>query len=127
MVGKPVCLSVAVRHLYDDANEAQVEVLTGVFGEARMSGSVDTVVVRSEMDHVGQLDLRPEPYAVWSRVAAVGRTSVRLETEIRDGERVMARSRVVEVNVDSHGTASEWHPRHRELFEARLQDSPAGR
>ncbi len=105
---------------FDYANEAQTEVLTGVFKEARVSGTVDTVVVRSEMDHVGQMDLRPEPYDVWSRVAAVGRTSVTLESEIRDGDRVMARSRVVEVNVDRKGTASEWHPRHRELFEQHL-------
>ena len=40
---------------------------------------------------------------MWSRVAAVGRTSVTFESEIRDGERVMARSRVVEVNVDEDG------------------------
>jgi acyl-CoA thioester hydrolase len=75
------------------------------------------------MDHVGQMDLRPEPYDVWARVAAVGRSSVTLESEIRDGDRVMARSRVVEVNVDASGATAEWHPLHRELFESRL---PAG-
>jgi acyl-CoA thioester hydrolase len=108
---------------FDYAHEAQVEVLTGVFQEARVSGTVNTVVVRSEMDHLGQMDLRPEPYDVWSRVAAVGRTSVTLESEIRDGDRVMARASVVEVNVDEDGTSSEWHERHRELFEQRLVSS----
>jgi acyl-CoA thioester hydrolase len=57
---------------------------------------------------------------VWARVAAVGRSSVTLESQIRDGDRVMARSRVVEVNVDDDGAASAWHPRHLELFEQRV-------
>jgi acyl-CoA thioester hydrolase len=104
---------------FDYVHEAQVDVLSEVFNQARVPGTVDTVVVRSEMDHVGQMDLRPEPYEVWSRVTAVGRTSVTLESQIRDGERVMARSRVVEVNVDGAGAAVEWRPEHRALFEQR--------
>jgi len=104
---------------FDYVHEGQVELMTGVFREARISGTVDLVVARSEMDHVGQLNLRPEPYDVWSRVAAVGRTSVTFESEIRDGERVMARSRGVEVCVDEDGTPRPLHPRHRELFEQR--------
>ena len=106
---------------FDYVHEAQVEVMSGVFQEARISGTVEMVVVRSEMDHVGQVNLRPEPYDVWSRVAAVGRTSVTFESEIRDGDRVMARSRVVEVNVDPDGRPLPHHDRHRELFEERLR------
>jgi len=106
---------------FDYVHEAQVEVMTGVFQEARISGTVDMVVVRSEMDHLGQVNLRPEPYDVWSRVAAVGRTSVTFESEIRDGDRVMARSRVVEVSVDADGRPLPHHDRHRELFEERLR------
>ena len=91
-----------------------------MFQEARIAGTVDMVVARSEMDHLGQMNLRPEPYDVWSRVTAVGRTSVTLESEIRDGDRVMARSRVVEVNVDEDGQPLPHDPRHRELFEERV-------
>lgn len=108
---------------FDYVHEADVEVLTAVFQEARITGTVSTVVVRQEMDHVAQMEVRAEPYAVWSRVADVGRTSVTLESEIRDGldgDRVMARSRVVEVNVDPDGQPAAWHDRHRELFESRL-------
>jgi acyl-CoA thioester hydrolase len=105
---------------FDYVHEAQVEVATGVFQEARISGTVDLVVARSEMDHLGQMNVRPDPYDVWSRVAAVGRTSVTFESEIRDGERVMARSRVVEVNVDEDGHPLVHHPRHLELFEQRV-------
>ena len=106
---------------FDYVHEAQVEVMTGVFQEARISGTVDMVVARSEMDHVGQMNVRPEAYDVWSRVAAVGRTSVTFESEIRDGERVMARSRVVEVNVDEGGHPMAHDPRHLELFEQRVR------
>jgi len=79
------------------------------------------MVVRSETDYVGQMNLRPEPYAVRSRVVAVGHTSASFEQEIRDGDRVMARSRLVEVNVGEDDRPKPWHPRHRELFEERMR------
>ena len=108
---------------FDYVHEAQVEVMTGVFQEARISGTVEMVVVRSEMDHLGQVNLRPEPYDVWSRVADdrpdVG--DVRVRDPRRARGRVMARSRVVEVNVDPDGTPLPHHDRHRELFEERLR------
>ena len=105
---------------FDYVQEAQTDVLTGVFQEARVSGTVETVVVRSEMDHTGQVNLRPEPYDVRSRVLAVGRTSVTFETEILDRDRVMARSRVVEVNVDPDDRPTPWRDEHRALFEQRI-------
>jgi acyl-CoA thioester hydrolase len=110
----------------DYAQIAQVDLLTGVFAEARVNGTVDCVVARSEIDYVGQMNLRPEPYAVRSRVVAVGKHSASFEQEIRDplgGDRVMARSRLVEVNVDEDDRPLPWHPRHRELFEQRLRDA----
>src|SRR4051812_13861969 len=107
----------------DYAQMAQVDLLTGVFREARVNGSVTTVIVRSEIDYVGQMNLRPEPYAVWSRVVAVSEHSVSFEQEIRDGDRVMARNRLVEVNVDEDDAPLAWNPAHRALFELRMQDS----
>ena len=104
------------------AQIAQVELLVGVFQEARINGYVTTVIARSEIDYVGQMNLRPEPYAVRSRVVGIGDTSVTFEQEVRDGERVMARSRMVEVNVGEDEHPLEWKPRHRELFESRLRD-----
>ena len=103
------------------AQIAQVDLLTGVFQEARVSGSVNTVIARSEIDYVGQMVLRAEPYAVRSRVVGVGDTSVTFEQEIRDGDRVMARSRMVEVNVDHDDHPVTWHAGHRELLESRLR------
>ena len=72
-----------------------------------------------------QLNLRPEPYDVWSRVAAVGRTSVTLESEIRDGDRVMARAEWSRSTSTRRATRHRWHPRHRELFEQR-RDAQGG-
>jgi acyl-CoA thioester hydrolase len=108
---------------FDYVHEANLEVLMDVFQEARVSGTVETVVARSEMDHVAQMNLRPEAYDVWSRVSAVGQTSVTLDSEIHDpldGDRLMARSRVVEVNVDPEGRPAPWHEKHHELFVSRI-------
>jgi acyl-CoA thioester hydrolase len=107
----------------DYAQMAQVDLLTGVFQEARVDGTVSTVIVRSEIDYVAQMSLRPEPYAVRSRIVAVGDRSAAFEQEIRDGEQVMARSRLVEVNVDADDRPLAWQPRHRELLEQRMQAS----
>jgi acyl-CoA thioester hydrolase len=107
----------------DYAQMAQVDLLTGVFREARIDGHVTTVIVRGEIDYVGQMNLRPEPYAVRSRVVAVTDHTLSFEQEIRDGERVMARNRLVEVNVDEDDRPLTWHPAHRALFEQRLRDA----
>jgi acyl-CoA thioester hydrolase len=107
----------------DYAQMAQIELLVGVFREAHMNGTVTTVIARSEIDYVGQMNLRPEPYAVRSRVVAVGDRSVSFEQEIRDpdsADRVMARSRIVEVNVDKDDKPVPWHPGHRELLDQRM-------
>jgi acyl-CoA thioester hydrolase len=105
----------------DYAQMAQVDLLVGVFQEAKVNGTVRTVIARSEIDYVGQMNLRPEPYVVRSRVVAVGDRSASFEQEIRDGDRVMARNRLVEVNVDEEDKPLAWNPRHRELVEQRMQ------
>jgi acyl-CoA thioester hydrolase len=107
----------------DYAQMAQVDLMVGVFQEAKVDGTVSTVIARSEIDYVGQMNLRPEPYAVRSRVVALGDRSASFEQEIRDGDRVMARSRVVEVNVGADDRPLAWHPAHRALFEQRMRRS----
>jgi acyl-CoA thioester hydrolase len=110
----------------DYAQMPHLDLLTGVFREAEVNGSVTTMIVRSEIDYVGQMNLRPDPYAARSRVVAVGDTSVGFEQEIRDGARVMARSRIVEVNVDPDHHPLAWHPAHRQLLEQRMRDAASG-
>jgi acyl-CoA thioester hydrolase len=111
-----------VRYL-DYLQDAQTDLAVEVFQEAKVNGTVDLVVVRNEIEYVGQMNLRPEPYAVWGRVEAVGTTSVTYELELRDDDRVMARSRVVTVNLGDDGRPLPIHPRHRELFEQRMADA----
>jgi len=111
-----------VRYL-DYLQDAQTDLAVGVFQEARINGTVDLVVVRSDVDYLGQMNLRPEPYAVWGRVEQVGTTSVTYELELRDDDRVMARSRVVSVNIGEDGRPVPMHPRHHELFEQRRSDA----
>jgi acyl-CoA thioester hydrolase len=110
----------------DYAQMAQVDLLVGVYHEAKVNGTVTNMIVRSEIDYVGQMNLRAEPYAVRSRVVAVGETSVGFEQEIRDGDRVMARTRVVEVNVDEDDRPAPWHPAHRALLVQRMADAGTG-
>ena len=56
-----------------------------------------TVVAQTDVDYRVPILLRPEPYDLWSRVAHVGRTSMVVESEIRDGETLLSRARVVMV------------------------------
>jgi acyl-CoA thioester hydrolase len=111
-----------VRYL-DYLQDAQTDLLVEVFQEARINGDVSLVVARNDIDYVGQLNLRPEPYTVRGRVEEVGRTSVTCGLELRDAERVMARSRVVMVNLGEDDRPAPMHPRHRELFEQRMVDA----
>jgi acyl-CoA thioester hydrolase len=111
-----------VRYL-DYLQDAQTDLAVGVFQEARIDKEVSLVVVRNEVEYVGQMSLRPEPYAVRARVESVGRTSVTYELELRDAQRVMARSRVVTVNMGKDDRPAPMRPRHRELFEQRMVDA----
>ena len=98
-----------VRYL-DYVQEATTNLLLDCLREAAVDGHVDFVVARTEIDYLGQMNLRPEPYDVWARVTDVGTTSVTFEAEIRDGERVMARCRAVEVSLDERRPAAAPHP-----------------
>lgn len=100
--------------------EARTAMYVGVFREARVDGTVDLVVARSEIDYVGQMNLRPEPYDVWTRVATIGTTSFVTESEIRDGDAVMARGRSVMVSLDENGQPKTLHPAHAEGFARRM-------
>ena len=109
-----------VRYL-DYVHEASVDLMLECFREAAVNGDISMVIARTDLDYVGQLNLRPEPYDVWTRVAEVGSTSVTFEAEIRDGDRVMARSRVVEVSVDGDDRPLPLIDEHRAVFERRRE------
>lgn len=58
------------------------------------------VVAQADVEYVRPMVLRPEPYTCWSDVVATGRTSMTIDSEIVDGETVMARGRVTVVFLD---------------------------
>ena len=114
-----------VRYL-DYVQEATTNLLLDCLREAAVDGHVDFVVVRTEIDYLGQMNLRPEPYDVWARVTDVGTTSVTFEAEIRDGERVMARCRTVEVSLDENDRPRPHITEHRAAFERRRDAAVRG-
>jgi acyl-CoA thioester hydrolase len=84
--------------------EARVQLVFGM-AEASAAGTGDgagfaVVVGHTDLDYRGPMYLREEPYDVEVWVGSVGRTSFVVEGEIRDGEQVLSRSRVVVVRVD---------------------------
>jgi acyl-CoA thioester hydrolase len=107
-----------VRYL-DYVQEATTDLMLDCFREAAVEGHMDLVIARTEIDYRGQMNLRAEPYDVWTRVAGVGTTSVAFEAEIRDGDRVMARCRMVKVSLDEHDRPRPLIPEHRAVFERR--------
>jgi acyl-CoA thioester hydrolase len=107
-----------VRYL-DFVHEAAVDLMLDCFREAAVDGQMDTVIARTEIDYLGQLNLRTEPYDLWARVCEVGTTSVTFEVEIRDADRVMARGRMVEVSLDGDDRPTPFIAAHRDTFERR--------
>ncbi|MGA8245828.1 MAG: thioesterase family protein [Nocardioides sp.] len=104
----------------DYLQDAQADLAADVSREAGIDERAALVVTRIEIDYVGQLNLRPEPYDVSCRVEAVGTTSVTFGGEIRDGDRVMARCRIVTTGAGDDGRPTAIDPVQRELFERRL-------
>ncbi len=73
------------------------------------------VVAHTDVDYRRPMLFRLEPYTVTQWVAEVGRRSAVLVGEIRDGEEVLSRSRVVMVAFDKETQRStELNPRQRE-------------
>ncbi len=58
------------------------------------------VVAQTDVDYLAPITLRAESYDCWSQVARVGNTSMTIESEIVDGDQVLARARVVVVFFD---------------------------
>lgn len=61
---------------------------------------ISIVVARIDVDYKVPIMFRPEPYDVWTWVSRVGERSMTVESEIRDGETLLSRSRVVIVFFD---------------------------
>jgi acyl-CoA thioester hydrolase len=116
----------------DEAGNARAGVLLEYFQEARIRylmtlhtrGEKWTqhVVARTDVDYLEPLTYRPEPYTVSSWVAHLGSRSFTIRSEVRDGDRVLARAAVVMVTFDleSQGTA-EMAPEQRASLEREVR------
>ncbi|GAA4679965.1 acyl-CoA thioesterase [Nocardioides nanhaiensis] len=80
------------------------------------------VIAQTDVDYRAPLLFRPEPYDLYTRLARLGTRSFSVESEICDGERVLARARVAMVFFDlESGRSREPDPAVRERLEARLE------
>ncbi len=66
----------------------------------RATGDTRVVVAQTDVDYRVPILFRPEPYDVWSWITRVGTRSFTIESEIRDGETLLSRARVVLVCFD---------------------------
>jgi acyl-CoA thioester hydrolase len=58
------------------------------------------VVAQTDVDYKQPILFRPEPYDCWTAITRVGTRSMTMESEICDGDRVLAQARVVIVFFD---------------------------
>jgi acyl-CoA thioester hydrolase len=100
--------------------EATTNLSVEVFEEAKVNGTVSLMVARTEIDYLGQMNLRVQPYDVWSRIAHVGTTSYSTVSEIRDGDAIMARARIVKVSVDDDARPTPLLAAHADGFRRRM-------
>ena len=98
---------------YQEARIAFILSLAGL--EYAAEDAMQQVVARIDVDYRRPILFRLEPYDVTQWVAEVGGKSAVLVGEIRDGDEVLARSRVVLVAFDKETQrATEMNPRQRE-------------
>jgi acyl-CoA thioester hydrolase len=86
------------------------------------------VVAQTDVDYRQPILFRAEPYDCWSQVVRVGSRSLTLESEIRDGETLLARARVTIVFVDPEtGRSAEPPEAYRApLLAAQTESDRAG-
>ena len=82
---------------------------------------VRMVTARTDVDYKVPILFRPEPYDVHSWVSSVGNSSFVIESEIRDGDTLLSRARVVAVTFDAEAQRAAPAPAHyRELLALEL-------
>jgi acyl-CoA thioester hydrolase len=79
------------------------------------------VVAQTDVDYRRPILFRKETYDLWSQLGRLGNSSITLESEICDGDDVLAHARVTTVFYDLEtGRAMPPHPAVRERLEAEL-------
>lgn len=95
--------------VFDYVAEARIRMNPADDGTTRMDAAAEEgllwMVARQDVDYLGQINHRTEPYRVRSAIARAGRTSVTIVAEVEyplDGA-VLARTRTVLVSGDTSG------------------------
>jgi len=104
--------------------EARIRMMAALGRGARDVPQLHVVVAQADVDYLAPITLRAEPYDCWSQVARVGDRSVTVESEIVDGDRVLARTRVVLVFFDTETQRAASPP---EVYRERLRAAMEGR
>ncbi len=95
--------------VFDYVAEARIRMNPDGDGATRMHTAAQEgllwMVARQDVDYLGQINHRTEPYLVRSAVARVGRTSVTIVAEVQDplDNAILARTRTVLVSGDATG------------------------
>jgi acyl-CoA thioester hydrolase len=106
---------------FEYLQEARIPLMRDLADDGRSSHDLGVVVAQVDVDYKIPILFRPEPYDVWSRITHVGTRSFTIESEIRDGERVLSRARVVLVCFDPvAGRSVDLGPEHREVLLAAI-------
>jgi acyl-CoA thioester hydrolase len=85
---------------FEYLQEARIRLFAELGRDTPRGRSLQVVIAQADVDYRAPILLRADPYDCWSQIARVGRTSVVIESEIADGDRALAKSRVVLVFFD---------------------------
>ncbi|ANH38784.1 acyl-CoA thioesterase YbgC [Nocardioides dokdonensis FR1436] len=107
---------------FEYIQEARISLMARLWPDPREASAGSMVVARTDVDYRVPILQRQAPYDAWSWVSHVGTTSAVIETEILDGDVLLARARVVMVFVDADtGRSRPPAPEHRDPLAAMLQ------
>ena len=81
--------------------EARIPLMERLGREVSGAGDLHAVVAQTDVEYKAPILFRLEPYDVTSRITQVGTKSFTIESEIRDGDALFSRARVVLVFFDS--------------------------
>ncbi|TYL45420.1 acyl-CoA thioesterase [Nocardioides sp. BGMRC 2183] len=121
----------AYRHVnnvvyFEYFQEARIRLIADLAASLDSAPPMRVVVAQTDVDYHEALVLHPEPYDCWTRIAAVGSSSLTLESTITapgEPERVMARARVVLVFFDPETERSAIPPdAYRVALTAQVSD-----
>lgn len=105
--------------------EARIRLLAALGRNTPEIPQLQTVVAQADVDYLAPITLRAAPYDCWSQISRVGEKSVTIQSEIVDGDRVLARASVVLVFFDGATQRATAPPEiYRERLLAALEGKP---